>query len=99
MSTNMSIKEKNKVKIKEPEKYKVVMYNDDFTDMDFVIYILVSIFNKKNLEASDIMMKVHKDGKCVAGVFSYDIARSKVIKATTLARSEGYPFRLEVEKL
>lgn len=99
MPTNTSIKEKSKIKIKKPEKYKVVMYNDDFTDMNFVIYILVSIFNKNNLEATDIMMKVHKDGKSVAGVFSYDIARTKVTKATTLARKEGYPFRLEVEKL
>ena len=51
MSTNTSIKEKSKVKIKEPKKYRVVMYNDDFTSMDFVVYVLVCVFNKSNIDA------------------------------------------------
>ena len=98
MSTNTSIKEKSKVKIKEPKKYRVVMYNDDFTSMDFVVYVLVCVFNKSNIDAYNIMMEVHNGGKSVVGIYSYDIARSKVERATSLARGEGYPFRMKVEE-
>lgn len=98
MANETSIKEKSKVKIKEPKKYKVVMYNDDFTSMEFVVFVLVNIFNKENNEAVNIMMTVHKSGKAVVGIYSYDIAKSKVQKTTELARKEGFPFKLEVEQ-
>lgn len=90
--------EKEKIKIKKPSKYKVIMYNDDFTTMDFVIYILVKIFNKGNEEAFNLMMNVHKGGKAIVGTYSYDIAKSKVDKALNLASGEGYPFRIKVEE-
>ena len=98
MATNTSLKEKNKVKLKEPKRYKVVMYNDDFTSMEFVVYILVNIFNKNNEEAVDIMMRVHKGGKAIVGTYAYDIAKSKVEKSIALAREEGYPFIIKVEE-
>ena len=98
MANETSIKEKSKVKIKEPKKYKVVMYNDDFTSMEFVVFVLVNIFHKENNEAVNIMMTVHKSGKAVVGIYSYDIAKSKVQKTIALARKEGFPFKLEVEQ-
>lgn len=98
MSTKESIREKTNIKIKEPKKYKVVMHNDDFTPMDFVIYILVDIFNKKEDEAYKIMMTVHKGGKAVVGVYSYDIARTKAEIAMDAAREEGFPFKITVEE-
>lgn len=98
MANETSIKEKSKIKIKEPKKYKVVMYNDDFTSMEFVVFVLVNIFHKENNEAVNIMMTVHKSGKAVVGIYSYDIAKSKVQKTIALARKEGFPFKLEVEQ-
>lgn len=99
MSTNTSIQEKTKVKIKEPKKYKVVMYNDDFTPMEFVVYILINIFKKSEEEAVQIMMSVHKGGKAVVGIYSYDIAKTKADTAVGLSREEGYPFRIKVEEV
>lgn len=98
MSTNTSIKEKTKIKIKQPKKYKVVMYNDDFTSMEFVVHVLVNIFNKSNQESIKIMLDVHKGGKAIVGTYSYDIAKTKVEATITLAREEGFPFRLKIEE-
>ncbi|MBE6050124.1 MAG: ATP-dependent Clp protease adaptor ClpS [Clostridium sp.] len=98
MGTKAIIEEKSKVKIKEPKKYKVVMYNDDFTPMEFVVFILENIFKKNEVDAVNIMMTVHKSGKAVVGTYSYDIAKTKTDKATTLARGEGYPFKVKVEE-
>lgn len=98
MATKSSIKEKSDVKIKVPKKYVVVMHNDDFTPMDFVVEILMQIFNKEYEEAVSIMMQVHKGNRGIVGTYSYDIARSKAEKAMILAREEGYPFRVSVEE-
>ena len=98
MSSKVSVIEKTKIKIKEPKKYKVIMFNDDFTSMEFVVFVLMNIFNKNNDEAVNIMMKVHKGGKAIVGVYSYDIAKSKVDKTMGLAREEGFPFKVVVEE-
>lgn len=98
MEGKTSNKVKDKVSIKKPSKYKVIMYNDDFTTMDFVIYILVKIFNKNDYEAYDLMMMVHKGGSAIVGVYSYDIAKSKVEKSLSLAEAEGFPFRINIEE-
>lgn len=98
MESNIDIKEKNKVKIKKPKLYKVIMHNDDFTTMEFVVDVLVNIFNKKIEEASKIMIDVHKKGSGVAGIFPYDIAVSKASTAMTIAKEQGFPFKLSVEE-
>lgn len=98
MATFASTKEKTRLKIKEPKKYKVIMHNDDFTPMDFVVMILVQIFNKPQEEAIALMMNVHKNGKAIVGVYSYDIAQSKVNSAMFCAKEEGYPFRVNCEE-
>ena len=98
METNIVTKQKDKVKIKKPKNYKVVMYNDDYTTMEFVINILVSVFNKKIVEAEKIMLDVHERGKGVAGIYSRDIALTKVSTAMSMAKKEGFPFKLTVEE-
>ena len=98
MGLNVQGVEKERIKIKKPSKFKVIMYNDDFTSMDFVIYILIKIFNKNNEEAFNLMMSVHKGGSAVVGIYSYDIAKTKVEKSLSLAKDEGYPFRIKVEE-
>jgi Uncharacterized conserved protein len=98
MEPNIIVKQKDKVKIKKPKNYKVVMYNDDYTTMEFVINILVSVFNKKLMEAEKIMLDVHEKGKGIAGVYSYDIAITKVSTAMAMAKEKGFPFKLTVEE-
>lgn len=98
MSTKSSVKEKSKTKLLVPKKYVVVMHNDDFTPMDFVVNILMEIFNKEYDEAVTIMMQIHKGNRGIVGTYSYDIAQSKAEKAMMLAKEEGYPFRVTVEE-
>lgn len=88
----------NQSKLKEPGKFKVVMYNDDPTPMDFVVNILISVFRKSEEDAMAIMMQIHKGTKEVIGEYSYDIAKTKTDICTRLAREEGYPFLVKVEQ-
>lgn len=99
MESNISTIEKNRVKIQKPKQYKVVMFNDDFTTMEFVVNILVNIFNRKIEEANKIMLDVHKKGKGIAGIYPYDIAVTKTSIAMALAKEEGFPFKLSVEEV
>ncbi|MCR5155634.1 MAG: ATP-dependent Clp protease adaptor ClpS [Butyrivibrio sp.] len=98
MSTQDAVKEKSKSKIKEPRQYNVVMHNDDFTTMEFVVEVLVDIFHKDEVTAQAIMLNVHKKGKAVVGKYPYDIASTKVNAALSRAKSQGYPFRMTVEE-
>ena len=81
-------------RVHEPRKYKVLIHNDDFTTMDFVVMILKVVFFKSDAEAESLMLAVHRSDKAVVGVYSYDVAMSKVGKATVMARQAGYPLRL-----
>lgn len=98
MAVQGSVKEKNKTKIKTPKRYVVIMHNDDFTPMDFVVDILMTIFHKEYEEAVSIMMSIHKGKRGIVGTYSYDIAKSKAEQAMTAAKAEGYPFRITVEE-
>ncbi|WP_026658371.1 ATP-dependent Clp protease adaptor ClpS [Butyrivibrio sp. AC2005] len=98
MATQGATKEKTKDLIKEPRQFNVIMYNDDFTTMEFVVEILVDIFHKDEVTAQSIMMNVHKNGQAVVGKYPYDIARTKVDSALSRAKSEGFPFRMSVEE-
>ncbi len=88
---------KDRQKIDRPKRYKVVLYNDDYTPMQLVTSILMEVFNKGTQEAYSIMMKVHKGGRGVAGVYSREIAETKVTIAKQLARDNGSPLHCEVE--
>ena len=98
MATQSNFKERTTDKIREPKQYKVIMHNDDFTTMDFVVEILITIFRKDPLSAEALMMDVHKKGLAVVGRYPYDIAVSKVNKAMRLAKDRSYPFRMTVEE-
>lgn len=99
MEGQVITKQKEKIKIKKPKSYKVVMFNDDYTTMEFVIEVLVNIFNKTVMEAEKIMLDVHEKGKGVAGIYSYDIAITKITTAMNMARQEGFPFKLAAEEV
>ena len=91
------LRERQRTNLREPRRYKVIIYNDDFTTMEFVVMILKQVFLKSEVEAEALMLQVHHSDKAVVGIYSYDIAVSKVRKATTMAREQGYPLRLTVE--
>ena len=86
-----------KKKVKRPPLYKVLLHNDDYTTMEFVIYVLQSIFGKSESEATAVMLKVHKEGHGVCGVFTYEIAETKAQKVTELAKEEDHPLLCTVE--
>ena len=88
---------KERVKVKEPQQYQVVMHNADFTTMDFVVDVLKAVFAKEPSEAMALMLAIHHVGKAVVGVYSYDIAASKAEKAMQMARNEGFPLRCTTE--
>lgn len=90
-----SVRNRTNVDLREPRRYKVIIYNDDFTTMEFVVHILNSIFYKSPSEAEALMLDAHERGSAVVGVYSYDIATSRVRKATMLAREQNFPLRLE----
>lgn len=85
-------------KVKKPKMYKVLIYNDDYTSMEFVVEILVSIFNKPRAEATRIMLDVHKKGKGICGVYTYDIAVTKVNRVHKFARLYEYPLKSGIEE-
>lgn len=89
---------KVKVKTKKPSMYKVLLLNDDFTPMEFVVYVLERVFRKDRTEANDIMLKVHQDGVGVAGVYTYEVAETKVDQVMTLARKHEHPLQCTMEK-
>lgn len=98
MAVRGETRELTRARIREPKRYHVMMHNDDYTTMDFVVTILMDIFHKKEAEATILMLTVHQSGKAVVGTYSYDIAVSKVKAATERAHEEGFPFRLTVEE-
>ncbi|MBQ3367328.1 ATP-dependent Clp protease adaptor ClpS [bacterium] len=88
----------SKIMVKEPELYKVVMLNDNYTTMEFVVDVLIDIFGKSEAEARKIMLAVHKQGRGVAGVYVYDIAVSKISQVDEAAKKKGFPLKCIVEK-
>ena len=91
------IRERSRIDLREPRRYTVTIYNDDFTTMEFVVMILTQIFYKSEAEAETLMLQVHHADKAVVGIYSYDVATSKMRKATNMAREAGFPLRLTVE--
>ncbi len=98
MAVQRSTQEYTRTKVKEPGHYNVIMINDDFTSMEFVVEILISIFHKDPKSAEAIMMQVHKNGKAIVGTYPYDIALTKTNTAMIRARNEGFPFRMIIEE-
>jgi len=84
-------------KFKEPDEYKVILLNDHYTTMDFVVEILVVIFRKTVDEAAKIMMNVHNKGKGVAGIYTWDIAVTKIEQVHEAAKASQFPLRCTIE--
>ncbi len=87
-----------KPKTKKPAMYKVIMLNDDYTPMEFVVHVLERFFSKNAQEATQIMMHVHQKGVGVCGVFTYEVAETKVQQVMDLARHHQHPLQCTLEK-
>lgn len=90
--------DKLKEEIKPPSRYNVILLNDDYTEMGFVISILQEIFNKGFDEAFQVMLKIHTEGKAIAGTYSKEIAEMKIYKVSEIAREYDFPLKAITEK-
>jgi ATP-dependent Clp protease adaptor protein ClpS len=88
----------SEVKLEKPPLYKVVLHNDDFTTMEFVVFVLRTVFHRADAEAFEIMFKVHNEGIGIAGTYTLEIAQMKAEKAMSLAHAEEFPLLCTVEE-
>ena len=85
-------------KTEKPSMYKVIMMNDDYTPMEFVVELLKNFFSKSHEEASRIMMAIHKDGSAVCGIYTYEVAETKLTQVMDHARKNQHPLQCTIEK-
>jgi ATP-dependent Clp protease adaptor protein ClpS len=85
-------------KVEEPPLFKVLLHNDDFTTMEFVVWILESVFNMPEEQAIQVMLNVHLRGVGVAGIYTFEVAETKVERTTALAREQEYPLLVTMER-
>ncbi len=95
--TGVILRERAEKKLKRPRKYRVVIHNDDFTPMDFVVRLLETVFHRNESEANMIMLHVHNHGQGVAGVYTHEIAETKVAQVHLLARKSDHPLMASME--
>ncbi|MBC7691467.1 MAG: ATP-dependent Clp protease adaptor ClpS [Methylotenera sp.] len=95
--TGIAVEEVRNPELKEPRKYAVLLHNDDYTTMEFVIDVLKRFFRKTEQEAMEITMRVHHAGSGLAGIYSYDIAETKVSQVIEYARDNGHPLKSTME--
>ena len=90
---------KEDIDVQKPKLYAVIIHNDDITTMDFVVDVLMQIFNKSTVEAASLMMDVHEKGHGIAGVYTYDIACTKVMQTNQRAAEKNFPLKLTIEEV
>jgi ATP-dependent Clp protease adaptor protein ClpS len=101
-SENIDILERPKKRVKKlqpPKKYAVILHNDDYTPMEFVVWVLIEFFNKTEEQANSIMLEVHKKGKGVAGIYDFQIAEQKISEVADSAKEHDYPLQVTGESI
>ncbi len=92
-----AIKERERRKTRRPRRFQVLLHNDDYTTMDFVVHVLVKYFHKNETDATRIMLQVHFQGVGVAGIYPHDVAETKVVLVSQEARENGMPLKVTME--
>lgn len=98
-NTSTATVSRTDTRLRYPDRFNVIIHNDDQTPMEFVIHLLVEIFNKTLSEANDVTLRVHEEGKGVAGTYNHEIAKQKLHEATVITRYHGHPLKLTVERI
>ncbi|MDD2699327.1 MAG: ATP-dependent Clp protease adaptor ClpS [Arcobacteraceae bacterium] len=98
MATKIEYGTDTEIEIEEPKKYKVILLNDNYSTVDFVIQVLMQIFKKNLEEATTITMNIHEQGKGICGVYTYEIAQTKVAQVRTNARKAEFPLKAIIEE-
>jgi len=98
LEQDLGVITKEKPEVKKPNMYVVVLINDDYTPMEFVIYVLQTIFKKSYEEAKEIMLLVHNEGKGICGIYSLDIAETKANQVVEFSRINQHPLECKVQK-
>jgi len=96
--SDTSVVVKEKVKVQRPPLYGVILLNDDYTPMEFVVMILEKYFNKDHAGATEVMLKVHTEGRALCGIYPYEIAETKVAMVTQEAQRDGHPLQCVLER-
>ena len=94
----LDLLEKDEVKTKRPRMWNIVFYNDDYTSMDFVMFVLTRIFHKSTEDALALTLTVHTQGKGIAGTYTFEVAEQKQCEVLLMAKIEEHPLRVEVEQ-
>ena len=95
---SMGIVTKSRARTKKPSMYKVLLLNDDYTPMEFVVHVLEQYFDKRNEDAVQIMLHVHQKGVGMCGVYTYEVAETKVAQVMDMARQHQHPLQCTIEK-
>ena len=98
-SNSSSLVELEEPKLKKPSLYRVILLNDDYTPMEFVVFVLQTVFGHTHQKSTEIMMTVHTKGKGVCGIFSKEIAEMMSYEVNTMAKDHGHPLLSEIEPL
>ena len=98
MNTKKQYELDDELSLMEPKQYKVLLLNDDYTSMDFVVEVLMNIFHKSYQQAEKIMLEIHQKDRGLCGVFTYEIAETKVMQVGRLAREQGFPLKATMEE-
>ncbi|RXJ56282.1 ATP-dependent Clp protease adapter ClpS [Candidatus Marinarcus aquaticus] len=98
MANEFEIELDSEIQLQEPKKYKVFLLNDDYSTMDFVVDVLTKVFRKTADEATVIMLNIHNNGREVCGIYTYEIAATKVAQVKNMARSKGFPLKAVMEE-
>ena len=98
IETDGDVLTESETRLEKPKLFKVILHNDDFTTMEFVVFILTHVFLRSEIEAFSIMLKVHNEGIGIAGIYSFEIANMKSEKAMNLAKAHEYPLLCTVEE-
>jgi ATP-dependent Clp protease adaptor protein ClpS len=96
--TGTAVETRTKPRLKKPRMYKVLLHNDDYTTMEFVVYVLQGIFHHSEAEATQIMLHVHKNGVGVAGVYTREVAETRIEQVEALARANEFPLRCSMDE-